>query len=89
MIPDFCSHRRSWAYYAESVRSVKQKTFNCVKCKSWNDFKNNSCEKVSDNFDAFMGIDADPRMSGDYFLQTNADEPFNRGVNGLTYEFQS
>lgn len=34
----------------------------------------------------YMGIDADRRMIGDYYLQTNTDEPYDRGVQGTMYE---
>lgn len=33
-----------------------------------------------------MGIDADPQISGNYFLQTNGEAPFNRGESGTTFE---
>lgn len=32
-----------------------------------------------------MGIDADPSLSGNFFLQTNVDTPFNRGEAGTIY----
>lgn len=38
------------------------------------------------DFDAFMGIDADPRMTGNFFLQTNAQAPYSRGKSGMVYE---
>lgn len=35
---DLCSHRRSWFFWAESVKN-KEPTFQSVKCDSWKQFK--------------------------------------------------
>ncbi|CRL01708.1 CLUMA_CG014924, isoform A [Clunio marinus] len=83
---NFCSHRRSWKYYAESVRSLDFRTFHSISCLSWKHFKDNQCDFNPDNAEAYMGIDANPQLHGNYFLQTNADAPFNRGENGIIYE---
>lgn len=33
-----------------------------------------------------MGIYADPEQSGNFYLQTNSEEPYDRGMNGTHYE---
>lgn len=33
-----------------------------------------------------MGIDADSRLSGNYYLQTNGETAFDRGKHGMIYE---
>ncbi|CRL01706.1 CLUMA_CG014922, isoform A [Clunio marinus] len=81
---DFCSHQRSWQFYSESVRSKNVEIFNSVSCLSWENFKKNECEIIQK--DVFMGIDADPQLAGNFFLQTNDQAPFNRGENGTSYQ---
>lgn len=83
---DWCAHRRSWIYYSESVRLADDKTFDSVQCDSWANFTSNSCYKTDDQVEAFMGIDADPTLRGNYYLQTNAEEPFSRDEQGIIYE---
>lgn len=85
-ISDFCSHRRSWAYYSESVLSPGVETFPAVPCSSWEAFQNNTCTQQNNGIKALMGIDSDHRLTGNYYLQTNAKEPFNQGENGTFYE---
>ena len=46
----------------------------------------NSCELNDLDHETLMGVDADPRMTGNYFLQTNAAAPFSRGEAGTVYE---
>lgn len=64
----------------------KVKTFNAVSCQSWKNFTENTCEDQTNAIDAFMGIDADPRLTGNFFLQTNAAAPFSRDDTGTTYK---
>lgn len=33
-----------------------------------------------------MGIDADPSLRGDYYLQTNSIPIYDRGVDGMHFE---
>lgn len=81
---DVCFHHRSWAYYAESVRSNASKAFNSLSCDSWKNFTQHTCGEQ--HFEAYMGIDANPMLKGNYFLQTNNQYPFNRGERGTRYE---
>lgn len=83
--PDFCSHRRSWAYYSESVRTMDDDTFHSISCLSWLNFTQNDCGEQS-SVQALMGFNADPSLPiGDYFLETNGELPWNRGENGTRY----
>lgn len=58
------------------------KTFPAVKCESWAAFKKNNCTRGQINW---MGIYADPDQSGNFYLQTNSESPFDRGMNGTRY----
>ncbi|KAG5669188.1 hypothetical protein PVAND_017082 [Polypedilum vanderplanki] len=77
-----CSHHRSWRFWAETVESNKGKIFPAVKCASWSDFKARKCD-----FDevTYMGIDCPTNVFGDYYLETNADTPYAKGLNGVKY----
>jgi hypothetical protein len=44
------------------------------------------CEEDVEGIPCYMGIDSDPRLRGDFYLQTNYEEPFDRGVDGTTYQ---
>lgn len=35
---------------------------------------------------AYMGIDCPMDASGDYYLQTNGEQPFSKGMAGAAYE---
>lgn len=80
---DLCSHRRSWFYWAESIANKDKKSFPAVKCKSWDHFKDGKCEQAADI--AYMGIDCPFDASGNYYLQTNGERPFSKGMTGITY----
>lgn len=60
--------------------------FQSVPCSSWENFTNDNCESQSNGIEALMGIDFDPRLTGNYYLQTNGVEPYNRGADGMIYE---
>lgn len=81
---DLCSHRRSWLFWAESVANKNKKSFPSVKCKNWEDFKEGRCDKEAPL--AHMGIDCAMDVAGDYFLQTNGERPFSKGMSGSVYE---
>lgn len=82
---DLCSHRRSWYFWAESVKNSKEKSFPAVKCKSWDLFKEGKIDEEAPI--AYMGIDCQMNVRGDYFLQTNGEEPFSKGMTGITYTY--
>jgi hypothetical protein len=77
---DFCSHQKSVLYFAEAIAS-KEKVFDAVKCDSWANFTSGACK---DNEVANMKIRSN--LTGNFYLQTNANSPFSRGKAGLTYE---
>uniref|UniRef100_A0AB38ZEC5 Venom lipase 1 n=1 Tax=Ectomocoris sp. TaxID=3104572 RepID=A0AB38ZEC5_9HEMI len=70
-----CSHRRAWMYYAESI--VAPKKFMAVPCVSWKDFEDGSCLNSPVN----MGEYLPTNTRGIFYLKTNKDEPFGRGLN--------
>ncbi|KAG4068164.1 hypothetical protein HA402_001589 [Bradysia odoriphaga] len=81
---DLCSHRRSWRFWAESVAAKDTPTFHSVKSKSWSDFKKH---RVDESYIIQMGLNCpENARPGDYYLQTNGDQPYSKGVSGITYE---
>lgn len=51
---DLCSHRRSWWFWADSVRSADKAAFHSAKAKSWEDFKKG---RIDESTIVNMGID--------------------------------
>ncbi|KAJ1522219.1 hypothetical protein ONE63_002527 [Megalurothrips usitatus] len=77
----FCSHHRSWKFFAESVLNAT--AFPAVLCSSWDDFKDGACPANSTNV-VYLGYSANARnLTGSFYLTTNADAPFGRGQGGL------
>lgn len=75
---------RAWRLWAESVQLSEQPVFLSILAKSFNDFKKGRVENAEI---VQMGIDCPPSARrGDYFLQTNANTPFAKGIKGLKYE---
>lgn len=81
---DLCSHRFSWLLYAESVKNKQEKSFPAIKSKSWDQFKEGKIDEEAPI--AYMGIDCPTNVRGDYFLQTNGEEPYSKGMNGISFE---
>jgi hypothetical protein len=81
---DLCSHRRSWRFWAESVAFKDDKSFPSRKCKTWENFKEGRYEQSAPIVN--MGIDCQSDATGDYFLQTNGETPFSKGMVGAAYE---
>lgn len=73
-------------YYAESVRPVSEKKFPAVACVKgwWRSVEDNTIDdnEKSAAVTAFMGIDADAQLTGNFYLTTNKETPFNRGADG-------
>lgn len=58
--------------------------FDAVQCGSYDDFKQLNCN--SDSFSTnYMGFHATSDCSGVYYLQTNENSPYSRGIFGLQY----
>ncbi|KAJ8976338.1 hypothetical protein NQ317_009790, partial [Molorchus minor] len=74
--PLFCSHWRSYQFYAESV--INPKAFaDAVQCSSWKDYKKGACNPLQ-RPSTRMGLYVDPSSRGNYYLTTNSQSPFSR-----------
>ncbi|XP_055376343.1 lipase member I [Condylostylus longicornis] len=83
---DLSSHRRSWWFWAESISNKFSTKFEAVKSKSWNDFKTGKILPEEDpNLVVYMGEDCPLNITGDYYLQTNGETPFAKGLSGTKY----
>jgi len=67
---------RATRYYAETVRPGNERNFPAVPANSLNEYKNNNGMGRR----AYMGIDTDYDLEGDYMLQVNANSPFGRST---------
>lgn len=67
---------RATRYYAESVIPGNERNFPAVPARSLNEYKNN------DGYGrrAYMGIDSDFDVKGDYMCETNANAPFGKNA---------
>ncbi|XP_063542768.1 phospholipase A1-like [Cydia strobilella] len=75
-----CSHSRSWALFAESVKTPD--AFPAVRCKDYDAFKKGQC----DSDVSHMGFGSKPGTTGRYYLQTGEDSPYGLSKQGLTWE---
>lgn len=73
---DFCSHWRSWAYYAESVVGT---LFPARKCEDYDSFLKGECRKASVGL---MGLQATYKNRGNFYLRTSASPPYSLGKRG-------
>ncbi|XP_023954017.1 pancreatic lipase-related protein 2-like isoform X2 [Bicyclus anynana] len=73
-VENFCSHWRSWLYWAESVEGGE---FVARKCDNYDDFLRGKCSG-----NGYMGLAATPNMRGNYYLRTATREPFALGEKG-------
>jgi len=80
---DLCSHRRSWRFWAESVKSKDHTTFQAVKADSWKQFKEGSYDSRAPVVS--MGLNCPTDARGNYYLQTNGELPFSKGIAGTHY----
>ncbi|KAM7350828.1 yolk protein 3 [Cochliomyia hominivorax] len=65
---------RATRYYAESVRPGNERNFPAVEANSLKQYKNNNGFGKR----AYMGIDADFDLTGDYILEVNEKSPFGK-----------
>uniref|UniRef100_A0A034WE39 Pancreatic lipase-related protein 2 n=1 Tax=Bactrocera dorsalis TaxID=27457 RepID=A0A034WE39_BACDO len=72
-----CSHQRAWEYFVESIN--KPYAFPVDKCEPTNEF--GRCKEG--NSGAYMGMAADRRLRGKFFLDTNDAPPFGRNAEAL------
>ncbi|XP_026331599.1 pancreatic lipase-related protein 3-like [Hyposmocoma kahamanoa] len=73
---DFCSHWRSWAFWAESVAGGQ---FLSRRCEDYDTFLRGQCGEEPS---ALMGIDASSNLRGNFYLRTAARAPFALGERG-------
>ncbi|XP_034248167.1 lipoprotein lipase-like [Thrips palmi] len=77
---DFCSHWRSWRFFAESLNATGT-PFLAVQCPSMEAFGSGRC---SGNKPVTMGYHAHPSTRGTFFLETGDKLPFAKGEAGIT-----
>ncbi|XP_034245971.1 lipoprotein lipase-like [Thrips palmi] len=76
----FCSHHRSWEFFAESIDD--ETAFPAVSCRSWSAFQKGLCP-VNDSNVVYMGFAAPATsLKGTFFLRTGSEKPFGLGVDG-------
>ncbi|XP_046666900.1 pancreatic triacylglycerol lipase-like [Homalodisca vitripennis] len=76
----FCSHKRSYMYFAESITSLG---FISRVCDSWDDYKNNRCMNNTKNV---LGEHVDQSAKGKYYLHTNPSRPFGAWNDSIALE---
>ncbi|XP_011150248.2 lipase member H-B [Harpegnathos saltator] len=77
---DFCSHHRSWEFYAESV--TNESSFLGVHCSSWPDFLSGNCNNNTPIFMGYRASRAPNIMEGNVYLKTAAQSPFGLEKKG-------
>ncbi|CAB3224749.1 unnamed protein product [Arctia plantaginis] len=75
---DFCSHWRSWTFWAESLVSDGLLARRCV---DYDTFLRGECPEESI---ASMGVRATSDLRGNYYLRTGAKSPYGLGVRGVS-----
>ncbi|XP_046743816.1 pancreatic triacylglycerol lipase-like [Diprion similis] len=75
---DFCNHRRSWQYFAESVKNPR--AFMAGKASSWGSFVTLTYRKQNL---VPMGFDTPYGTTGLFYLKTNEQSPFGMEENGV------
>lgn len=80
---DFCSHRRAWHFYAESVTRTESNAFQAIPCKAWTQFVHQKCKAGKTAFQ--MGFHAQAGSDGNFYLQTNSQPAFSRDALGVCY----
>ncbi|KAJ2950132.1 hypothetical protein O0L34_g11480 [Tuta absoluta] len=75
---NLCSHWRSWRFYAESVRNPE--AFPASPAASYQKFLDNPTPETGM---VYMGYNCDTSAEGSYYLTTNGQSPFGKGIDGL------
>ncbi|XP_045538194.1 phospholipase A1 member A [Papilio machaon] len=75
-VEDFCSHWRSWRFWAESVEGG---VFAARRCSGYDAFLRGNCRHEPL---VFMGYNATTVLRGNYYLRTAAESPFALGERG-------
>jgi hypothetical protein len=61
-----CSHFNAVRYWVETLRPNQAKLFASQKCENWEDFSRKKCNQNAINF---MGIGADRKVQGNFFIK--------------------
>ncbi|XP_043267432.1 pancreatic triacylglycerol lipase-like [Venturia canescens] len=77
----YCSHGRSHQFMAESI--VGTKDFIAFMCESWTDFMAGKCDG---NMVTTMGEYISNEAHGKYYLETNPEKPFAKGMPGVDFQ---
>ncbi|XP_053612720.1 inactive pancreatic lipase-related protein 1-like isoform X2 [Plodia interpunctella] len=75
---NLCSHWRSWRFFAESVRNPE--AFPASPASSYQKFRENPTPEVGM---VYMGFNCDTSAQGSYYMTTNGQSPFGKGMEGL------
>ncbi|XP_035434073.1 inactive pancreatic lipase-related protein 1 isoform X2 [Spodoptera frugiperda] len=75
---NLCSHWRSWRFFAESVRNPE--AFPASPAESYHKFRENPNPEEGM---VYMGYSCDNKAEGSYYLTTNSQTPFGKGMDGL------
>ncbi|XP_060803869.1 inactive pancreatic lipase-related protein 1 isoform X2 [Amyelois transitella] len=75
---NLCSHWRSWRFYAESVR--RPAAFPASPAAGYQRFRDNPAPERGM---VYMGVNCDTSAQGSYYLTTNGQSPFGKGIEGL------
>ncbi|CAH2108458.1 unnamed protein product [Euphydryas editha] len=78
---NLCSHWRSWRFYAESVRNPE--AFPASPADSYHKFRENPTPEVGM---VYMGVNCDTSARGSYYLTTNGESPFGKGIEGIYFK---
>ncbi|XP_073959241.1 pancreatic lipase-related protein 2-like isoform X2 [Choristoneura fumiferana] len=73
---DFCSHWRSWRYWAESLTGGE---LLARRCDDYDSFVRGQCREAPL---VQMGVKANHELSGNFYLRTAAKSPFSLGERG-------
>ncbi|KAL9918376.1 inactive pancreatic lipase-related protein 1 isoform 2-T17 [Glossina fuscipes fuscipes] len=79
-----CSHQRAWEYFIESIRNPL--AFQANRCEPSKLF--GICQRDGNGM-AYMGMGADRRLRGKYFLDTNDEAPYGRNALGRILKLSS
>ncbi|XP_031784889.1 lipase member H-A-like isoform X1 [Nasonia vitripennis] len=76
-LADYCSHHRSWLFYAESLR--KEDSFLATNCSSYRSFARGACDDAAK---VPMGFATPGNARGVFFLTTKSEPPFGMQMDG-------
>ncbi|XP_037032003.1 lipase member H [Bradysia coprophila] len=72
-----CSHQRAWEYFVESIR--RPNSFLASRCEPSD--SNNSINNCDRKMKAFMGMNANDKLRGKFYLETNSQPPFGNNYH--------